>query len=329
VAVKCTTLSLGAEGQRYLEAGAWQGSIAYRWLRSDRHFRGRHEERHRLDEGSEVINDTHTIDVTVSYAVTDRLNLSFTLPFWHADRSSLYEHTRVSRHTTSAGGLGDARLTGNLWLFKPENHPNGNIALGLGVKAPTGDYAAADYFTRLDPQGNEIRVLRPVDQSIQPGDGGWGILLEMQAFQKLFKNTFAYANGTYLINPREMTRTETQLSTPSNINYLSVPDAYLARAGISYAVWPEQGLALSLGGRIEGVPPRDLIGGSQGFRRPGYAISIEPGVTWAKGRNIFTLNTPVALERNRQRSVPDRAAGRHGDAAFADFFIQASYTRRF
>jgi hypothetical protein len=329
VAVRCSALSLSASGNNYLEPGQWQGSFAYRWLHSDRHFRGGREEANRQAEGSEVINDVHTFDLTATYTWTKRFNTSLTLPFVHADRSSKYEHLgnrpENPRFSTSAGGLGDLRLTGSLWMLNPDEYPNGNFSLGLGVKAPTGDYNATDTFHKSSGE-----VTRPVDQSIQPGDGGWGILMEVQAFQKLFDRTFAYLTGIYLANPRTQNGTETPNSRPGNITLMSVPDAYLGRIGLTYAVWPEQGLSLSLGGRIEGVPVRDLIGGGDAyFRRPGYAIAIEPGVTWHKGNNLFTLSVPVALERNRERSVRDLQTGGHGDAAFADFVILASFSRRF
>jgi hypothetical protein len=90
-------------------------------------------------------------------------------------------------------------------------------------------------------------------------------------------------------------------------------------------VWPSQGLALSLGGRIEGVPPEDAIGDSEGRRRPGYAISIEPGISWTYKRTSLNVTAPVAIERNRQNNYQ----GRSGDAAFADFMILSSITYRF
>ncbi|HEY5393165.1 MAG TPA: hypothetical protein VIJ57_13665 [Hanamia sp.] len=31
---------------------------------------------------------------------------------------------------------------------------------------------------------------------------------------------------------------------------------------------------------LEGIPVYDLIWGSEGFRRPGYIISAEPGITY-------------------------------------------------
>ena len=315
MAVRCSALSLGTSGTSYsyLEKGDWQASLAYRWLHSDRHFIGSVEQKQRQAEGSEVINDVHTFDLTATYAATKRLSLSLTLPFVHADRSSLYEHRKDGigngRHHMQAGGLGDVRLVGNFWLFSPDRHTNGNIALGLGLKAPTGDYKATDFKFFYDGA-----VLDYVDNSIQPGDGGWGVLWEMQAFQKLFDRTFAYANTTYLFNPQ---------NTNSIGN--SIWDAYVARLGLNYAIWPEKGLSLSLGGRIEGVPPSDAIGDSEGRRRPGYAISIEPGITWTYRRVSINVSAPVALYRNRQSNY----LGRPGDAAFADYLILSSITYRF
>lgn len=311
MAVRCSALSLGAHGDHYsyLDAGGWQASVAHRWLHSDRHFIGDDEVERRQEEGSEVINDVHTVDLTVTYQATKRLSLSATLPFVAATRSSLYEHDRTNRHTMAASSIGDMRLTGNFWLLSPNKYTNGNIALGAGVKFPTGEYKAQDYRHR--PTG---KVLDYVDNSIQPGDGGWGVLLEIQAFHKLFRNTFAYMNGTYLLNPQ---------NTNSIGN--SIWDAYVGRGGLSYAIWPEKGLALSLGGRIEGVPPEDAVGESEGRRRPGFAVSVEPGITFSHKRLSINVTAPVALYRNRQRNY----LGRPGDAAFADYVILSSVTWRF
>jgi hypothetical protein len=302
---------LGAHGDHYsyLDQGGWQAQLAYRWLHSDRHFLRGDEQEQRQANGSEVINDVHTFDVTGTYGVTKRLSVSLTLPFVSATRSSLYEHDRTNRYTMASGGLGDLRLVGNYWLLNPETHDQGNIALGLGLKAPTGDDTDADIKHR--PAGP---VLDYVDNSIQPGDGGWGFLVELLAFQKLWKDTFLYANGTYLFNPQGQ-----------NSIGNSIWDAYVARVGLYYAIWPSQGIGLSLGGRLEGVPPEDAIGETEGRRRPGYAVSIEPGISWTfKERLSFNVTAPVAVERYRQDYM-----GRPGDAAFADFIILSSVTYRF
>jgi hypothetical protein len=111
--------------------------------------------------------------------------------------------------------------------------------------------------------------------------------------------------------------------------YHSVADQFAARVGASYALLSKAGLSVSFGGRIEGVPAHDVFGKSEGFRRPGYIISVEPGVVYSKGKNTFALTVPIATTRNRIQSVADLKYGKHGDAAFADYFISATLSHRF
>ncbi len=80
---------------------------------------------------------------------------------------------------------------------------------------------------------------------------------------------------------------------------------------------------------MEGVPVRDVFGGSDGFRRPGYGISVDPGILYAHGLYTFSANVPWAVERNRKRSVADYQNHTHGDAAFADYALIFSLSRRF
>ena len=303
---------LGGDG--LLEKGDWQVNVAHRWLYSDRHFRGRIEEKHRQEQDTQVINNSHFLDVTITRALSRRLWLNLTLPFTEHDRSSLYEHlgnNSGQRFHTQAGGLGDVRLSGTWWVLDPETHHRGNFSIGIGVKAPTGDFKATDTFIR--PSGP---MLRYVDSSIQPGDGGWGATLELQGFMHLVGNLSGYANAFYLFNPRERIRATN----------FSVPDAYMARTGIDWSVTRLPGLSVSLGGRIEGVPAEDVFGGSLGSRRPGYAISVEPGLSYARGRFFGTITVPIAVERNRVRTY---GASTTGDAAFADYTINSSLSVRF
>ena len=310
-------------------ANHWLGSVDYRWYESFRHFQGDVEQPQRETRRNNVINDVHSFNVSATYGFSDRWSAAINFPFIYADRSSLYEHDFIHRHSMHAGGLGDIRIVTDLWLLEPHKHMEGNIALGIGLKAPTADDKASDISYRATGP-----VTRPVDPSIQPGDGGWGLVLELQAYQKVFGNLFAFVQGSYLITPEEQNDTETTLgdssTTPGVVKHDSIPDQYFGRGGFSYVIWPEKGLSLSLASRIEGIPVYDAVGGSMGFRRPGYAISIEPGISWTGKKNAFSINTPVALYRNRERSAPEIFLGRPGgDAAFADFSILASFTHRF
>lgn len=305
------------------EPAPWELAVSYVNFRSFRHFVGREEQPQRVEQHTEVINSVDVFTVTLSRDWSPRHRLSVSLPYYTADRSSLYEHDRVNRYHTGASGAGDARVTARRWLWDPADAPKGNLALGLGLKLPTGESNAKDVFhTTAGP------VYRNVDQSIQPGDGGWGVTIELSGYRRLGEGWSLYGEANYLFNPRETNGTRTTSSDPVTM-FNSVPDQYLARLGATWAVPAVRGLTAALGGRWEGVPSSDLIGGSEGFRRPGYVISVEPTLTWMRGRHTVTLGVPVAIERNRVRSTVDKLRGRHGDAAFADYLLSLSYATRF
>ncbi|MDC6363896.1 MULTISPECIES: hypothetical protein [Flavobacteriaceae] len=307
----------------------------YRYFKSFRHFRGTEEEPDRVSNETEVINHSHSWDFFLTYGITDRLYTSITIPTVINTRSSLYEHGRDERNTTYSRGLADIRVGVGYWLFDLEKHQNGNLALGLGVKLPTGNYNASDIFYNVGPEGSP--QVRPVDQSIQPGDGGFGITLDFQFYQKIAEKFFAYGGGFYLLNPRETNGTRTFRETLSpileNEAIMAVPDQFSIRAGVSHSF--SNTISGSLGARYEGVPVKDLIGGNEGFRRPGNVLSIDPGMAFMKDNFSLNLNVPFAVRRDRPQSVTDKQTEentgnpRNGDAAFADYLINVGVSYRF
>jgi hypothetical protein len=316
----------------------FEANVGYRWLHSDRHFVGDVEQTQRQREGSEVINNQNFVDLGITYAFTPRISATFTLPFVVNDRSQVVRsndvaRTILDRFHTQAAGIGDVRLMGNFWVMDPHKHMKGNLLLGAGFSAPTGQSDARDTFERFSG-GQIVGVQQTVDQSIQPGTGGWGIILDLYGYQELMPRLYGYINGAYTITPQERNGVPTFRSNHFE-NEMSITDSYMGRGGLQYTVWPKYGVNLSLGGRIEGVPVYDLIGGSDGFRRPGYAISVEPGVTASIDSWSFSLYTPVAVYRNREQSTADKklqgetGTPTHGDAAFADFLVMFNITKRF
>jgi hypothetical protein len=211
----------------------------------------------------------------------------------------------------------------------PDNNKNHNISAGLGVLFPTGEKAAKDIFLQFGTNSAgsyEPRAVRQnVDNSIQPGSGAWGIIFDLYAFQELFENFNVFAAGTYIATPERDAGVISGNLNAANPTIWSVNDSYLARIGLGYTFLPKQGLTFTLGGRLEGAPPEDLIGSSGGRRRPGYAVSIEPGIVFTKNRWFASFSTPVALYRNRQND----STGSSGDAAFADFMTLFSVGRSF
>lgn len=304
--------------------GSWQFSANYRYFRSFRHFSGTEENPDRVANNTEVVNHDNSMILGTSYVINNQWSVSASIPFVYIDRSSLYEHDRINRHHTQSKGLGDIRLMG----YRAASIKKSKLNFGLGVKLPSGNYNSKDYFYTVN--GVE---LRPVDQSIQPGDGGWGVLTEVNFVNHASEKLALYFNAMYMFNARNTngTRTFRETLNPilANESIMSVPDQYLMRIGTQYALGTK--FNLSLGVRWEGIPVRDAIGGSDGFRRPGFIVSAEPGVTYSHNNHSFILNIPFALVRDRQQSVTDReteiATGnpRHGDAAFADYLISFTY----
>ena len=213
-------------------------------------------------------------------------------------------------------------VSARAWLWRPPTESRQNIAVGFGMKLPTGKPDVQD--TVPTSQGPVTRV---VDQSIQLGDGGWGIMASTEMF-KVVKRATLYASGIYLSNPQATNGVQTGRGRPSEA-IMSIPDQYLVQAGVTHPVPKSEHFAVSFGGRLEGIPVRDIFGSSEGFRRPGYVLSVDPGVIYVQGRNTLSFNVPVPLERNRRRSTSDIIDGRHGDAAFADYLLIVSYTRSF
>ena len=327
-----------------------QLSLNYRYFRSYKHFVGTHEETHRVEQGTEVINNDNSINLGITYTISPKWSASVVVPYIFIDRSSMYEHLgnaypgqtppnvnnpEFKRFHTQSTGIGDVRV---LAYYSPMggHHSKTMLNFGFGFKLPTGKYDATDVFHK--PEGLVEGV---VDQSIQRGDGGLGTILEVD-FSQAFSDKFgAYVNGMYMVNPRNTNGVKrspnlTKTAGGEDIalsNEFSVTDQYLVRAGGRFIAG---GLQAFLGGRMECIPSRDLIGESDGFRRPGYIISIEPAAFYTFGQHTVGFNFPIALERNRTRSQIDKDRGinpttnqpYHGDAAFADWLLSVTYAYR-
>src|SRR5204862_6504824 len=134
-----------------------------------------------------------------------------------------------------------------------------------------------------------------VHSPTQPGSRAWRIIFDIYAFQELFKNFNLFAAGTYIATPERDAGVISGNLNAANPTIWSVNDSYLARVGLGYTFLPKYGLTFTLGGRLEGAPPNDLFGSSGGRRRPGYAVSIEPGIVFIKNRWFASFSTPVAF----------------------------------
>jgi hypothetical protein len=320
IGVQCAgTEGSGSHDSGFLDSGRWQLSIGFRKQRSHRHFVGTEEQKQRAIQGTEVVNNIYLYDVALTYAINKRFNITASLPVQRATR-----RRGTSTQIFHSVGFGDLSVMGRMWLRRPPAESGWNISFGVGLKLPTGKAGLEN--TTIGSNGQPVTAA--VDQSIQLGDGGWGIPLDIQAYKRIGKTTL-YASATYLLNPRDTNGVKTGRGRPSEA-IMSVADQYLARIGIARPVPHTRSFAFTVGWRIEGVMVRDLIGKSNGFRRPGYGMAIEPGLQYFRKRDVWSITVPIAAGRNRKRSVSDILVGNPGgDAAFADYMILIGYSHRF
>ncbi|MBM3773956.1 MAG: hypothetical protein FJW37_02220 [Acidobacteria bacterium] len=294
--------------------------MGYRYQPSFRHFVGTVEQRQREINRNRILNIYHLLDFSLERQLTRRWSVGTSVPFLFAHRNQLYN----PRGKFVVNSIGDISIGGRAWIFKPPTESGDNISVGMFLKLPTGKYNATGLATNAQGQ----QIIATADQSIQAGDGGTGFAVDLQAYKRIPFQSELYFAGAHLFNPRNTNGVSTFRGARGE-QVMSVTDQYLYRGGIGRPVPKVRGLAVSFGGRIEGVPVRDAFGGSDGFRRPGYAISLDPGFLYVRGPYMFSCNIPFAIERNRKRSVADYMNGRHGDAAFADYSIMFSLSRRF
>jgi hypothetical protein len=294
-------------------------TTGFRTYNSYKHYVGTVYQAQRAVRNNEVLNHVNLYDLSLNYQLNPRWSVIANIPGMTATR---HQHGNVNQYRS--GGIGDVTVGAQAWIWRPPTESHGNIALSASLKLPTGINDAKG-TTILS--GGQTQV-RPFDESIQPGDGTWGFSLATTAYRELYFHTYGYFTGSWLFSPQDTTGVKTFRSAPGE-EIVSATDQYLWRGGVSHAVPKLRGLALSFGGRMEGVPVRDAFGSSNGFRRPGYVISIEPGLSYSYRRYALNVSGPWAIQRNRKRSVTDIAHNTHGDAAFSDYTVIASLSRSF
>ena len=265
------------------------------------------------------VNHIFVMDVAFTRVLDNGWSITVDVPVTGASRAAWQEHENnpqdKTKHTTHSFGLSDVRVALFKWLLDVSTYTRGNVQLGLGLKLPTGDYNFQDYFYKA-----EGKVVLPVNQSIQLGDGGTGISFELNSFYTINKKFSLYGNAFYLFNPRDQngTYSGTKNSANSGGAVNSVPDAYTFRIGGNMTI---NKLVLWAGGRMEGLPVHDVLGGSNGNRRPGQIISIEPGVNFTFKEVTVYGFFPFPVYRATKQSVPDKYDGLPSPGGFSNYMI--------
>ncbi len=322
IVARSSSVNGGPESEGgYLNPGELQFTTGLRHQFSFKHFVGDVEQKQRVEQGTQIENKINLLNYNLNYQISHRFSVQVDAPLLLASRRG-----NNSPYTSTTQGLGDVIVTAQGWLWDPRENTRGNVAFTLGAQFASGRDNIANTVDKLDGKG-PVKVL--ADYSIQPGSGGYGIVFGWQSFKNFGSVAQAYFNGSYIATPQNTNGVVRSPTAKPLLQQVSISDQYLLEAGIAAPVRKIRGLSLTAGPRWEGVPAKDLIGDNDGFRRSGYAVSIETGAQYVWRRHLFTANVGKAILRDRTRSYPDRVYGTHGDAAFADFLWLASYSVRF
>ena len=298
----------------YLQPGDFSLNVGYRHQFSFRHFVGPQEQTYRIEQGTEVENKINLQNYAITYQVTSRFSVTADVPLLLASR-----HSNNSPIVYTSSGIGDSSFIVNGWVWNPKENTRGNVQFGVGLLLPTGKTNVSNYVDSFNGQGPHTQI---VDYSIQPGQGGWGIPLQWLSYKNVGISQL-YFNGTYTAMLQSVNKNTLRTGAAANprtlLQYNSISDQYLLEAGIAHPVPHVKGLTFTFGPRFEGAPARNLFPGDNlGFRRPGFAISLEPGLQYTRGGSVLTAQVAKAFYRDRTVSVTDALTGGHGDAAFAD-----------
>ena len=312
----------GGGGDIYVPSGTWQVGLAYRYVNSNQLIIG-HQARNDLAPGG-IPSFVHSqlMNVSLVYGVTDRLALTLNTPLARGSLESTYPD--LQRHRNTAVGLGEMSVSASYWLRSAQGlRPGGNVAVGFGVKAPTGKNDVTGTFWKAD--GSSVSF--PVPPAIELGDGGWGFVVSTKGFVPVFERSYLYGGGSYTFNPRTTTDV---VKAPGSTLHWAAPDTWEGSAGVSTFVSSALGLSANLGVLAYGTPRRDVFGGrDHGERLPAISGYLAPGIGITRGAHTLTFSVPVRAYMNFRPSLVDAAAGSLGGGGLARRLVLVSYAVRF
>src|SRR5512135_2325719 len=105
---------LGGQRQTYFRAGEWQIGVAYRRLTADKWFFGSDVRPELAPFQRPVGLSLNSVDVSVTYAPTERLSVTVTFPFAYSSQQRAYAD--LQEHQVSSVGLGDINAVASMWI---------------------------------------------------------------------------------------------------------------------------------------------------------------------------------------------------------------------
>lgn len=290
----------------------WMMDIDNRYYRAYTFLQGRTDLTPKVLDSGLTFHD-YTMNIQLSRVLDHGWSISVDMPICVNWQTGAGLHASGEAHTTHAYGIGDIRFTVYKWLLNTNTSNKGNIQFGLGIKFPTGNYHTEDYFY-TSATDKSFKELAPVNPGIQLGDGGTGIITQINGFYNFNRSINVYGNFFYLISPNDQNTVPffTPNSIPPEVRALfhattndvgSIPDNYTFRAGANFSF---NRFVATVGLRYEGAPAHDLIGQNNGHRSAGHIFSVEPGINYKFKNSFLYCYVTIPVDRETVETVPDK-----------------------
>ena len=210
------------------------------------------------------------LQMTLRAGLTDRIDARIVIPYFdnEMNRQSFKES-----FSDQNSGIGDLKLIGRYSFLSQKRADRFNLALGLGVKMPTG---------RTDEEDDQSATLPGF---LQTGSGSWDPIVELGAHKVIGRHWFSGYSMFQLTTQGELGDSDYEK-----------PDMFKYNLGYAYAVSRLFDLQMELNGDLKGKAELD---GKEQDNSGGHIIYLSPGVHFKFNKGMhFDVCVPVPVYRD-------------------------------
>jgi len=259
--------ALHTSGGGVFDVGTYQLTLRHVYFVQDQFFEGSSKVETEVPGPSK--RTAHNYQLAFRAGVVDNFDLRVMVPF--TDRE-MQRQTRREKITESHFGLGDIRLIGRYRLLSQKAGWPLNLAVGAGLKMPTGE---------TNKQGDG----RGLPGFLQPGTGSWDPILELAAHK---------VAGRYRFGGNVMYRMST--SGKRGGQDFTAPSDFAYNVAYVYALTKYFDAILELNGRYATKAEMD---GQTQENSGGHTLFLVPGMNIKFTSNLhLSLGVPVMIHRD-------------------------------
>lgn len=266
-----------------LPKGKFVGSIKYRYVHKDSLYDGGQKKNGSYGGKYDRVNQS--LQLALKAGLFDGFEARLMVPFWDKRVKRKPGNLAKPWDSNSQTGVGDAVVMGRYALMRQKKGAWCNLAVGAGLKLPTGD---ADAKNR-PPYSNAHAYLGPGGQL---GTGSWDPKFELGATKFVGRSRFD-AHFMYTL-------------ATDGAHDSRKGDQFKYNFGYGYALNRLFDLELELNGVNQS---RHIYDGEIAESTGGHTVYLTPGIHWKiTDKSHFSVGMPLVIYRdlNGYSATPDR-----------------------